>query len=31
MNFVDNRECRIDRLFRRRAHRAGAADFDESA
>ena len=31
MNFVDDRECRIDRLFRRRARRAGAADFDESA
>ena len=31
MDFVDDPECRIDRLFRRRTHRAGAADFDESA
>ena len=31
MNFVDDREGRVDRPFRRRARRAGAADFDESA
>ena len=31
MNFVDDRERRIDRPFRRRARCAPAADFDESA